>query len=106
MIMKTELLGAYLRKRRNVEQRKDYLKVEIKVFIICADCKDQIGQLLKPEGQEPGQTLLELANWCSERISWHNRHHGQQVFAEYTADGKKEGFKRALISAKQLRQTA
>jgi hypothetical protein len=72
--------------------------VEIKVFIICADCKDQIGQLIKPEDKELGQTLLELANRCSRRISWHNLHHGQQVFAEYTTDGKKQPFKKFFIT--------
>jgi hypothetical protein len=62
--------------------------MEIKVFIICADCKNHIGEMLKPEDQEVVEALLNLASNCNDKIVWHNRNHGRQVYAALVVEGE------------------
>ncbi len=60
--------------------------VVIKVSIVCADCKMQLAVAQKPQEKEIDSALSELADSCEDEIAWHNRNHGQQVYAAYTID--------------------
>jgi hypothetical protein len=62
--------------------------MEIKLVIICADCKKQICNTFKTENQEAFEILLRLADNFSDKIAWHNLNHGQQVYAALVVEDR------------------
>jgi hypothetical protein len=60
--------------------------MELKLIIICADCKKQIGTIHKSCKEETIETLLKLAYSYSDKIAWHNLNHGKQVYAAIISD--------------------